>query len=96
MSSVWSVGGTGLSGCKRCGWRLGVQSAGGLWRVLILGDSIRCWGTLECLDTKIAERVVMIPLYEGSWVRVRVLAFGWGGVSGISEVEKGVAVNAAL
>lgn len=41
MSSVWSVGVTGLSGCKCCGWRLGVRSAGGLWRVLVLGDSIR-------------------------------------------------------
>jgi hypothetical protein len=96
ISSVWSVGVTGLSGCKCCGWRLGVRSAGGLWRVLVLGDSIRYWGTLEFLDAKIVERVIMFPLYTGSWVRVRVLVFGLGKLVRYKRGQERVAVNAAL
>jgi hypothetical protein len=77
MSPVWSVGGTGLNGCRSSGWRLGVRSAGGWWRVLILGDSIRCWGRLERFGYGDCGKSCYGPLVfrfmgSGSSSRVRV------------------------
>jgi hypothetical protein len=47
ISSVWSVWGSGVTGCKSWDWGSGVRSAGGLWRILTIGHSIRCWKTIE-------------------------------------------------
>jgi hypothetical protein len=77
MSSVRSVWGSGVTGCKSWDWRLGVRSAGGLWRMLMIGHSIRCWKTLECFGcedcgTRYYDALVLGFMGSGSSSRVRV------------------------